>query len=138
MSSPGENVARLKDAYRRWHESKGGSVEAWLELMADDVSVRSLANGGAGAEFTSEIRSKADFKRYFDGLLGEWEMINYKTGAFIADGDWVAMRGSTAWKNRATGRVVDTPKADFWRFRDGKVVEFHEFYDTAALYDAAR
>jgi ketosteroid isomerase-like protein len=30
------------------------------------------------------------------------------------------------------------PKADFWRFRDGKVVEFHEFYDTAALYDAAR
>jgi len=65
-------------------------------------------------------------------------MINYKTGAFIADGDWVAMRGSTAWKNRATGRVVDTPKADFWRFRNGKVVEFHEFYDTAALYDAAR
>jgi len=104
MSSPGENVARLKDAYRQWHESKGGSVQTWLDLMADDVSVRSLANGGAGAEFTSEIRSKADFKRYFDGLLGEWEMINYKTGAFIADGDWVAMRGSTAWKNRATGR----------------------------------
>jgi ketosteroid isomerase-like protein len=138
MSNPGENVARLKDAYRQWHESKGGSVQAWLDLMADDVSVRSLANGGAGAEFTSEIRSKADFKRYFDGLLGEWEMINYRTGEFIAEGDWVAMRGSTAWKNRATGRVVDTPKADFWRFRDGKVVEFHEFYDTAALFDAAR
>jgi len=49
MSSPGENVARLNDAYRQWHESKGGSVQTWLDLMADDVSVRSLANGGAGA-----------------------------------------------------------------------------------------
>lgn len=133
----GENVARLKEAYHQWHSSKGGSVAAWLELMADNVSVRSLANGGPGAEFTQEIRSKAEFKRYFDGLLTDWEMIHYTTGQFIAEGDWVAMRGSTGWRNRATGRVVDTPKADFWRFRDGKVVEFHEFYDTAALFNAA-
>jgi uncharacterized protein len=31
-----------------------------------------------------------------------------------------------------------TPKADFWTFRDGKVVEFHEFYDTAALIAAGK
>jgi ketosteroid isomerase-like protein len=29
-------------------------------------------------------------------------------------------------------------KADFWTFRDGKVVEFHELYDTAALLAGAR
>jgi uncharacterized protein len=132
-----ENLDKLKDAYRQWHESKGGSIDVWLDLMADDVNVRSLADGGPGAEFTSQIRSKAEFKRYFDGLLGDWEMLNYKTGDFIADGDWIAMRGSTAWRNRATGRTVDTPKADFWKFKNGKIVEFHEFYDTAALFAAA-
>ena len=62
-------------------------------------------------------------------------MINYKTEEFIAEGERVAVRGSTAWQNRKTKRVVDTPKADFWTFRDGKVTEFHEFYDTAALID---
>jgi ketosteroid isomerase-like protein len=32
---------------------------------------------------------------------------------------------------------VDTPKIDFWRFRDGKVVEFYEYYDTARVFAAA-
>jgi hypothetical protein len=138
MGTTADNVAKLKDAYRQWHETKGGSVKVWLDLMADDVKVRSLAAGAPAAPFTSAIDSKEQFKRYFDGLLGDWEMINYKTGRFIAEGEHVAMLGSTAWRNRKTRREVDTPKADFWTFRDGKVVEFHEFYDTAALVVAAQ
>jgi len=47
------------------------------------------------------------------------------------------MRGSTAWRHKRTGKVADTPKVDFWRFRDGKAVEFYEYYDTAAVFAAA-
>ena len=137
MGSTSDNVAQLKAAYRQWHDSKGSSVKAWLDLMVDDVTCYSLAGGAPGAEFTAKIHSKKDFERYFKGLLDDWEMINYKTGDFIAEGDQVAMRGSTAWRNRKTGKVVDTPKADFWTFRNGKIVEFHEFYDTAALIAGA-
>ena len=64
-------------------------------------------------------------------------MVHYTTGDFIAEGERVAMLGSTGWRNRKTGRVLDTPKADFWTFRDGKIVEFHELYDNAALIAAA-
>jgi len=138
MGTPADNVAKLRDAYRQWHQSKGGSAKVWLDLMADDVKVRSLAAGAPPAEFTSASNSKEQFKRYLDGLLADWEMINYKTGEFIAEGERVAMLGSTAWRHRKTGREIDTPKADFWTFRDGKIVEFHELYDTAALIAAAR
>ena len=138
MGTPADNVSKLKHAYRQWHDSKGGSVKVWLDLVADDVKVRSLADGAPAVKFTSAGNGKEQFKRYFDGLLAEWEMINYKTGEFIAEGDRVAMLGSTAWRHRATGREIDTPKADFWKFRDGKVVEFRELYDTAALIAAAR
>ncbi len=138
MGSPSDNVAKLKSAYGQWHDSKGGSVKAWLDFMADDVRVYSLAAGAPEAEFTAAITSKKDFGRYFDGLLADWEMINYKTVEFIAEGEAVAVRGSTAWLNRKTGRTVDTSKADFWTFRNGKVVEFHEFSDTAALVAAAK
>ena len=31
---------------------------------------------------------------------------------------------------------MKSPKADFIRFQDGKIVEFYEFYDTAALQAA--
>ena len=68
------------------------------------------------------IKSKKDFERYFQGLLADWEMIHYKTDHFIVEGDNIAVRGSTTWRNRKTGKVCDTPKADFWTFRDGKVV----------------
>jgi hypothetical protein len=112
-------------------------VKVWLDMMADDVKVRSLAAGASAAPFTAETNSKEQFKRYFDGLLADWEMINYKTGRFIAEGEHVAMLGSTAWRNRKTGREVDTPKADFWTFRADKVVEYYELYDTAALAAAA-
>jgi ketosteroid isomerase-like protein len=138
MGTTADNLAKLKDAYRQWHETRGRSVKVWLDLVADDVKVRSLAAGAPAAPFTGAINSKQQFQRYFDGLLADWEMINYKTGLFIAEGEHVAMLGSTAWRHRKTGREVDTPKADFWTFRDGKVVEFHELYDTAALIAAAQ
>ena len=133
MASTSDNVAKLKTAYRQWHDSKGSGVKAWLDLMVDDVKCYSLAGGGAGAEFTAAIHSKKDFERYFRGLLADWEMIHYTTDDIIAEGDHVAVRGSTGWRNRTTGNIVDTPKADFWTFRGGKIVEFHELYDTAAL-----
>jgi len=136
MATTADNVAKLKQAYREWHDTKGKSVQGWLDLMADNVRVRSLAAGAPGVEFTKAAHSKQEFVRYFQGLLADWEMIHYTTDLFIAEGDHVAMRGSTAWRHRKTGRVVDTPKADFWTFREGKAVEFHEFYDTAGLIAA--
>ena len=39
------NVAKAKEVYRRWHESKGQSVEDWLEIMADEVN---FLRGGDG------------------------------------------------------------------------------------------
>jgi len=138
MGTSSDNVARLKSVYGQWHESKGASVKAWLDIMADDVRCYSLAAGAPSAEFTAPISSKKDFERYFKGLLDDWEMIHYTTDQFVAEGDRVAVLGSTAWRNRKTGRAVDTAKADFWTFRDGKVVEFHELYDTAALLAGAK
>jgi uncharacterized protein len=137
MGTPAQNVAALQHAYRQWHETRGKSVEVWLELVADDVVVRSLADGQHGVAFTAAASSKDGFRRYFAGLLADWEMNHYTTDQFIAEGDRVAMLGSTGWRNRQTGREFDTPKADFWTFRDGKAVTFTELYDTAAVRAAA-
>ena len=136
MATRNENVTRLQEAYRQWHESKGGSVQTWLDLVADDIRLRSLADGRPGVAFTREVRSREEFVRYFTGLLGDWEMLHYTTDDFVVDGDRVVMRGSTAWRHRKTGRVVETRKVDFVTFRNGKIVEFDEFYDTAAMVAA--
>ena len=44
-------------------------------------------------------------------------MKHYTVEEYIAQGDVVVARGSTAWTNKKTGKVADTPKIDFWRFK---------------------
>ena len=53
-----------------------------------------------------------------------------------AEGDRVVMLGRCSWRFKRTGKVVSTPKADSWRFADGKAVEFYEYFDTAGMRDA--
>ena len=138
MSSSADNVARLQAAYRRWNECKGTDTSMWTELFAADARLRSLAGGAPGLEFTVECHGPEDVARYLAGLARDWEMIHYTTAPFAVEGDRVAMLGSTSWRHRATGRTFDTPKADLVTFRDGRVVEFVEFYDTATVLGCAR
>jgi ketosteroid isomerase-like protein len=124
-------VSRLDEAYKSWDTSKGKDHEKWLELMSDHVVFRSLAGGSPGMEFTKECHSKDDVRGYFDGLYKDWEMIHYSPEQYIAVGENIAVRGTCGFKNRQTKKILQTPKADFFRFENDKIVEFFEFYDTA-------
>ena len=68
----------------------------------------------------------------------DWELIHFTPEEFIADGDRVVVLSSVAFRFRATGKVAESPKADVFRFRDGKIVEFFEFFDTARAFAATR
>jgi ketosteroid isomerase-like protein len=131
------NVELLKDAYARWHASKGGSVDHWMGLVADDIQFGSIARGEAPLGFTQLVSNKTALRGYFDGLLGDFSMIHYTVHDYVADGDIVFVRCTTSWQNKKTGKSFETPKADFWRFRDGKIVEFYEYFDTAQVMASA-
>jgi ketosteroid isomerase-like protein len=137
MGDESKNIEILKHAYRRWHETKAGSVDHWLHLMTDDVNFRSLAEGAKPMEFTRTSSCKDDVKHYFAGLTADWEMIYYRIDEYIAQGDRVVALGHVSFKNKRTGKVLETPKADFHKFRDGKIYEFFEFYDTAQAITVA-
>ena len=108
-----------------------------MGLVADDVKFSSLAQGAPPVAFTRTYTNREALRGYFEGLLADWEMIHYTVHEFVAQGDAVFMRGATAWRHKRTGKAVDTPKVDFWRFRNGKAVEFYEYYDTASVIAAA-
>src|SRR5262245_17550569 len=137
MGNEAKNVDILKDAYRRWHDSKGGSVDHWMGLVADDIQFGSLPEGAPAVVFAKRYTNRAALRGYFDGLLADWEMIHYTVNEFVAQDERVFVRGSTAWRHKRTGKDVETPKVDFWRFRDGKAVEFYEYFDTARVIAAA-
>jgi ketosteroid isomerase-like protein len=57
-------------------------------------------------------------------------MVSFEVERLIDGGDDIVMVGRCAWRNKATGRVVESPKVDIHSFRDGKVVRFQEVFDT--------
>jgi ketosteroid isomerase-like protein len=137
MANENENVAILKTAYRLWHDTKGKSVDHWLDNMTDDVKFRSLAEGAKRMEFTRTSSCKDEVRHYFAGLTADWEMIYYRVDEYVAQGDRVVALGQISFKNKHTGKILETPKADFHKFRDDKICEFFEFYDTAQAITVA-
>jgi uncharacterized protein len=132
------NVALLKEAYRRWSDTKGGSVDYWFDsVVAPQISFGSIPRGAEPLEFARQYHDSAELRGYFDGLLSDWSMQHYTMNEYIAQDDAVVARGSCAWTNKRTGKLAETPKLDFWRFKDGKAVEFYEYFDTACVVAAA-
>ena len=77
MSQEETHVSLLREAYQKWHDTKAGSVNHWLELMTDDIRFGSLASGAAKMEFTRTSSCKEEVKEYFSQLTSQWEMIHY-------------------------------------------------------------
>lgn len=125
------NVKLMRDGYAKWHKSEADSVEYWMNLLAEDVQWRSLGAAAAGAEFAQPCCSKSNVLRYFQQMGEQWELLTYEIDEYVAQGDRVVALGRCSHRNRQTGKVLETPKADVLRFRGGKVVDFMEFYDTA-------
>jgi ketosteroid isomerase-like protein len=138
MSDEARNVAILKQAYSRWSETKGGSVSDWMDICADNIGFGSLAQGRpVEASYMTAYNNRDALKGYFDGLARDWEMVDWDTKSFVAQGDRVVALVHCVWRNKNTGKTVSTPKADSWRFADGKAVEYYEYFDTAQVHAAA-
>ena len=137
MTTESENVSVLKEAYAQWAGHKGADCACWMNIIADDASLGSLANGSPEMVFSAPRSSKAQILDYLNELTRDWEMVSFDMNDFIAQGDRVVAIGRVAWRNKATGKVADTPKVDIWRFQDGKAVDMVEFYDTARAFAAA-
>jgi len=136
MSDEVRNVELLRKAYSVWSKTRGASHQHWMEICAEKIAFGSLAHGPPGSAYLTNYQSRDELTGYFAGLAKDWEMMEYEVEHFVAQGDRVVMLGRCAWRYRKTGKVVWTPKADSWRFENGKAVEYFEFYDTAQVLAA--
>jgi ketosteroid isomerase-like protein len=130
------NKELLQKAYSRWDETRGGSVDEWIALVDDNISFGSLAEGADPDAFTTRLEGKQSLMRYFEGLTSNWTMLHHTIERYVAEGDQVVAIGSCAWKYNKTGKIVETPIVNVWRFKDGKAVSYYEFYDTAKMLAA--
>jgi len=137
MSDAAANKALLEIVYRRWNATKGGAVDELMAVFDDAVTFGSLADVASPAPLTAMAIGRHEVRGYVSGMLAAWSMIHYTVDTMIAEGDRVAVVGSTAWTNKATGKICETPKVDVWVFSNGRAVSFFEYFDTARMIAAA-
>lgn len=130
MSDPQANAEKVRQAYARWEASKGADANGFLDVLADDVVMRSVL-GPPDLHPLAQDRVGKEFARdYLELLVLNLEMVAFPTEQIVAEGDTVVWVGSCHWRDPRTGMEANTPKADIWRFRDGLAVSVMEFFDT--------
>ena len=127
---------RLRDAYALWSESSGTRSDQWIALLSDGIEMRSVLTPDLPDDLAATRRTLSGALEYFQTVARDWEMIHYTVDRMVDGGDDVVMVGRCAWRNRATARVVDTPKVDVWRFEGGKAVSFLEMFDSLGFVRA--
>jgi predicted ester cyclase len=101
------------------------------------------------AQIRSPIGSFTGGEAYWDWMLMHWRALPDFTheirGLAVESGDTVAfelhafgtMTGPLALPGgdaAPTGRRIDIPAADFWRFEDGLIAEYHLYFDGVEFF----
>ena len=128
-----QNVALVQQAY----ESFGrGDIQGLLNSLSDQVEWRTPKP--EGVPFGGEYRGRDEVGRFFSELSQYEEVTHFEPREFIAQGDRVVALGIYGFKAKATGRKAESEWVHLFTIRNGKVVRFQEFFDTAAALIAHR
>ncbi|HEV3199516.1 MAG TPA: nuclear transport factor 2 family protein [Bryobacteraceae bacterium] len=128
--SANENIQIAQKAYADFGR---GDIPALLAAVDENVEWVTpdigMAPGGT-------YRGKAGVAQFFQQVGETWEFQAFEPKEYIASGDRLVVLGSYAFTSRSTGRSGSCDWAMVWKLRDGKVVHFQEYSDTAVLRGA--
>lgn len=128
-----ENRSIVEQAYNNF---KTGNIEALLNLLSDDVTW--TLPEMEGVPFAGKRTGRASVSEFFATVGASQEVVSFEPRELIAEGDKVVALGSYEWRVKANGREFGGDFAHAWTIRDGRVVAFHEYTDTAACANAYR
>jgi ketosteroid isomerase-like protein len=133
MQSDTVNLAVVQKLYEAFGR---GDLPTILSHLAEDVTWKYL--GPAEIPFGGTRHGRDQVAQFFAAIAGSLEVQDFEVDRFIAQGDMVVALGHERMRVRATGRTYETQWAHVFTVRQGKVVEFCEYADTAAVADAFR
>ncbi|MEP7074995.1 MAG: nuclear transport factor 2 family protein [Acidobacteriota bacterium] len=121
------NIAVVQNAYEKFGT---GDIPGLLTLLTDDIdwSTPHVEN----APFAGNRLGLQEVGEFFK-LLGESEEFSYfEPTEFIAQGNRVVVLGRSKATVKTTGRTYETDWVHLFTVHEGKITNFHEFFDNAA------
>lgn len=113
-----------------------GNLPAVLEALADDVEWR--VDGPPLIRYAGVRRGRRQVAEFFAALAEAVEMERFEPRRFIAQGDCVVVLGCEQLRVKSTGRTVRDDWVQVFTFQGGRVAQFREYLDSAAVAEAFR
>lgn len=106
-------------------------IDAVVALVADDVNFDWKTGADHIQEYTGLVAGKQAFHDRLKALDAEFDYVDIDIVDIVSSEDRAAVQLRLTLRHRKSQRQFVMPAADFWTIRDGKVVEFAEYYDTS-------
>ena len=123
-----QNIDLVQSGYAAFGR---GDIPAFLSLL--DANIEWKTPGPADLPTAGTRRGPAQVGEFFGTLVGIIDFEHFEPTTFLADGDKVVVIGHEKFKVKATGKSITGDWCHVFTIRNGKVVAFHEFLDTASL-----
>ena len=131
--SEAQNTQSVKDAYAAFGR---GDVNAILSMVDDSVEWEGVKGTEGVAPHAGLRRGKAAVGEFFQLVGSTLDFQAFEPREFIAQGDTVVAIGFYKATVKATNKQTASDWAMVFNFRNGKIVRFREFTDSAAVIRA--
>lgn len=127
-----DHIQTVKDAYAAFGR---GDVATILSMLAPDVSWELEAP--AEISIAGIRKGPEAVKGFFQAIASDHANPKLEIAEYLSSTDAVATFGryKCTLKN---GKHVDSPIAHLFKFRDGKIIRFVDYTDTAALLESTQ
>jgi ketosteroid isomerase-like protein len=123
-----DNRAVVQRAYEAFGR---GDIQGLLALLDQDVEW--VSEGPPDLPTAGTRRGHQQVAEFFRAETSLFDIERFQPNVFVAEGDRVVVLGTETSRIKATGKVLELHWAHAFTLRNGKVVAFHHYFDTAAI-----
>jgi uncharacterized protein len=127
-----ENTKKVQDIYAAFGR---GDIAAILNSLADEIEWHHPGPPDV-LPWAKSRHSRAEVEQFFKVLGETHEFEAFEPREYVAQGDTVVVLGWSRARAKSTGRIYEEHWAMVWTFRNGKVVGYRAYDDTAAMVAA--
>jgi ketosteroid isomerase-like protein len=132
MSQMNEPTAIVRKAYDCFAKH---DINGIVQLVANECDWQAPGPAGEMA-WAGSFSGPDGVRKFFDKLDENVEFLDFSPSQFLSDGATVVVMGRERDRVKATGKIFEVAWAHCFEIKDGKIIRFRDYQDTAAIQAA--
>ena len=125
-------ASNLETTRKGYELFKQGDIPTLVKDIVDDTCTRISPGPQDKLPWAGNFKGKQEIADFFARVAANVDFTEFAPREMIEQGETVVVLGTLAGRAKKSGKAVKNEWAHVFKFRQGKVVFFQEYIDTAA------